>query len=289
MGHELWLLLVAFGNWAACSSLRDSDAAALQSQDTPLLHLRGQLKQVTFADPEDSVTPAPSPAPSLAVADTADLAIGTQPGQANVVSGYEVVSSWGNGADLAASPTVTDPATHFYIRSTGDSVQLTKATVNPSVLPQLKTYVDGELAATLNEYGEATLRSGEEHNLTLTYDCLSSGSASLILTLEFQDLSPVQIPITKTCGGQPNTALTVYVGPSGSSEKAVVMGSPQWDELKVIGVRTAWENFTLYNDPLSEQGAQVISTPQATGVGSCSAVAALPTEPTTYSSFRRGP
>lgn len=84
-------------------------------------------------------------------------------------------------------------------------------------------------------------------------------------------MSSVQIPFKKVCGGDKNTALTVTVGSAREGEKVVIMGTPKWDELKVLGVRNKNTVFTIFVDPLSEKGSQVISTPIVTGIGSCSA------------------
>jgi len=206
----------------------------------------------------------------------ADLSVGTEPGKANVVSGFDVVSTWGSGDDLASSVPSTKTSSSFYLKAKGGSLQMTRATVEPATLPHLRSYLEGQLSTQLRQNGQVNLRKDEEKLLRVAYDCLSvspGGPTPLTLTLEFEGLSPVAIPLQKTCGGQKNTALTVSTGTASDGEKVVIMGLPKWDELKVVGVRQITSVFTVFVDPLSEQGAQVIGLPKATGIGACAAQA----------------
>merc|ERR1719191_1139335 len=62
---------------------------------------------------------------------TAQLQVGTAPGKANVVAGFDLVDAWESGGDLAAAVTPTQPAIDFYLRATGGDLQFTRATVDP--------------------------------------------------------------------------------------------------------------------------------------------------------------
>lgn len=206
----------------------------------------------------------------------ADLQVGTQSGQSNVVSGFELVPTWVSGEDLAASAPVTVPSTTFYLRATGGDLQLTRAAVEPESLPHLQISFDGDLAKQLAQDGQVTLKQNKERRLVVAYDCRSQGEAALSLTLEIEGQSPVQIPLKKVCGGEKNTALTVTAGTASQGEKVVIMGIPKWDELTVVGVRPVSTKFRLFVDPLSEQGAQMLGKPTATGIGACAAQAVIP-------------
>jgi hypothetical protein len=210
---------------------------------------------------------------------SADLQVGTGPGKQNVVSGFEVVATWLSGDDLGASATPADRATSFYLRPSGGNLQLARAAVEPASLPFLRTHLEGELAKDLMLQGQVNLRPDNGYQLSMAYDCLSQGEAALTLTLEFEGMSALQIPFKKICGGERNTALTVTAGSIGATEKAekvAILGTPKWDELKVIDVHHTSTVFTVSVDPLSEKGAQVISSPIASSSGACSAQAKAP-------------
>jgi len=216
----------------------------------------------------------------------AELQVGTEPGKANVVAGGEIVDTWASGGDLAAAVPATDPKSNFYLRATGGDLQFTRAVVEPASLPHMRTSLTGEVANLLDGDGQVTLKQDEERRLVVDYNCLSPGDAALTLTLEFEGQSAVQIPFRKTCGGEKNTALTISTGVSNDGEKVVVMGVSKWDELKVVGMRLASTTFTVFVDPLSEQGPQVISLPKATGIGACSANA-VPVVPSAFNSGQK--
>lgn len=206
----------------------------------------------------------------------AELHVGTEPGKANVVAAFDILGTWLSGDDLASIVPPTQPDTDFYLRAKGGGLQLSRAAVEPGSLPFLVTSLAGDLAKELREQGQVNLQPDKERRLSIAYDCHSPGTAALTLTLEFEGLSPVQIPFKKTCGGEKNTAITVTIGSAREGEQVVIMGTPKWDELKVVGVRPTSSIFTVFVDPLSEKGEQAISEPKATGIGSCSAVAAPP-------------
>lgn len=248
----LVFLALAAAEPALVATARGHDAPR---RATPLLHLRASRQEAPTAG---------------------DLQVGTEAGKANVVSGFEVVNSWLSGDDLASSVPATDRATQFYLQPTGGPLQLARAAVEPVSSPHLRTHLEGQLAKDLELQGQANLRPENAYLLSITYDCLSQGDASLTLTLEFEGMPSLQIPFTKTCGGERNTALTVALDAAGGNEKVAVMGTPKWDELKVIELGQTSTIFTVSVDPLSEKGAQVISTPVATSTGACSAQALTP-------------
>mmetsp|Transcript_106458 Transcript_106458/g.193670 ORF Transcript_106458/g.193670 Transcript_106458/m.193670 type:complete len:547 (+) Transcript_106458:116-1756(+) len=200
------------------------------------------------------------------------LQIGTQPGGANVVADFEVVPSWQNGDDLESEVPAQSAATDFFLKVSGAGLQLTRASVTPESLPHVQNYLDGALAQHLRLQGQATLKPEETRRLTVVYECHYQGDVALVLTLEFEGLSPVQVPWKKKCGGVQNTALTVTTGSTDQSffDKVVIMGVPQWDELKVVGEHVSVTKFHVFVDPLSERPAQEISKPQAQSSGACS-------------------
>lgn len=206
----------------------------------------------------------------------ADLQVGTNPGMANVVNGFELVKTWWSGDDLASSVPPTERATTFYLQPSGGLLQLARAAVEPAALPYLHTYLQGQLADDLVQNGQVNLRPGGGYLLTMAYDCLAQGEAALTLTLEFEGMSALEIPFKKTCGGEKNTALTVSVGSAEAEEKVAIMGTPKWDELKVVDKHATSTIFHVSVDPLSEKGAQVISAPIATSSGACQALASTP-------------
>jgi len=248
----LVFLALAAAEPALVATARGHDAPR---RATPLLHLRASRQEAPTAG---------------------DLQVGTEAGKANVVSGFEVVNSWLSGDDLASSVPATDRATQFYLQPTGGPLQLARAAVEPVSSPHLRTHLEGQLAKDLELQGQANLRPEKAYLLSIAYDCLSQGDASLTLTLEFEGMPSLQIPFTKTCGGERNTALTVAVGSAEDSEKVAVMGTPKWDELKVVDLGQKSTVFTVSVDPLSEKGAQVISTPVATSTGACAAQSLTP-------------
>lgn len=197
------------------------------------------------------------------------LQIGTEPGLDNVVADFEVVPSWQNGDDLESQVPAQTAATDFFLRASGASLQLTRASVTPESLPHVHNYLSGALAQHLRLQGQANLKPDETRRLSVVYECHHQGDVDLVLMLEFEGLSPVQIPWRKTCGGIQNTALTVTTGSGDQGEKVVVMGMPQWDELKVVGQQVTVTTFKLFVDPLSERPAQEISKPQAKSDGGC--------------------
>lgn len=227
-------------------------------------------------DAESSGEGDKQPAADVAKDASPKLQVGTKPGAANVVADFEVLASWQNGDDLESQVPAGSASTDFFLTASGAPLQLTRASVTPESTADSRNYLSGALAEHLKKQGQVNLKPNETRRLTVVYECNHPGNLDMMLTLELEGLSPVKIPWKKVCGGDSNTALTVTTGSSDASEKVVVMGSPKWDEVKVVGPQTVATDFKVFVDPLSEQGEQEISEPKAISSGVCSVKASSP-------------
>lgn len=200
--------------------------------------------------------------------------VGTSPTMPNVVSNFGVTSDWESGNDLASGVGMQQVTTTFYLQVLDAPITITGAILEPALDAHVRAHLRGPLADRLKSVGSVGLTAGETAALIVEYECLSKGDINPTLTVNMEGLSPVTWSWKKTCGGEDNNALMITGGYDNA--KVMVQGVPRWDESNVVGTTVPKTKFALFVDPLSSENEIVISKPEATGRGACSATVSSP-------------
>lgn len=195
--------------------------------------------------------------------------IGTHIGAANVVSDFELVPAWAAGTDLAAFVDVDASSSSFWLTAT-EPLILINASLELDRMAHANPVLHGPSVESLQRHGHFSFTVGKPTELDVWYRCITHGNVQITLVLEFEDLSPLRVPWSKTCGGFLNPAFQVAAG-GPSYEEVVFRGEPRWDVSKIIPGDVSFTNFTLSLDPFSKVVSQDISKPNVKGQGSCRA------------------